>query len=80
MQGVVVKAVEHGGPSENKLGQNDIITAVIFPGPRTPIRSADDLQRVLSRLKSGDYVGLSVSGLDMRNEVQSRIVNIRLGN
>ena len=60
-QGVVVKDVEHNGPSEGKLARNDIITAVVFPAPRTPIHSAADLQRVLSKLKDGDVLGLLVS-------------------
>jgi serine protease Do len=78
-QGVVVKEVEHGGPGENKLFPGDIITGVVFPSPRVPITSADDLQRVLSKLKTGDFIGLNVSNINNRGEVQARIVNLRVG-
>jgi serine protease Do len=79
MQGVVVKSVEHGAAADNKLFQTDIITAVVFPAPRTPIKSAEDLQRVLAKLKTGDYIGLSVSNLTNQGTLASRIVNIRMG-
>ncbi|HEV8411178.1 MAG TPA: Do family serine endopeptidase [Gemmatimonadaceae bacterium] len=77
--GVAVKSVEHGGAADNKLIQGDIITAVIFPAPRTQVKSADDLQRVLSKMKAGDYIGLSVSNFNAKGALQSRIVNIRMG-
>jgi serine protease Do len=79
-QGVVVKAVEPGGPSENKLGPYDIITGVIHPEPHMQIKSADDLQRVLSKLNAGDIVGLTVSHLNSDGALQTRVVNIRVGN
>ena len=50
-QGVMIQSVEPGGPSDNKLGRGEIITAVIHPEPRTQVKSADDLQRVLSQMK-----------------------------
>jgi len=79
-QGVMVKEVEHGGPGENKLFPGDIITNVIFPEPRTPIRSAEDLQRVLAKLKSGDYIGLGVTAFNSPGDAQARVVNLTLGN
>ncbi len=79
-QGVAVKEVEHGGPAEGKLIPGDIITSVIFPEPRTPITSVDDLQKALSKLKSGDYIGLGVTHPIGPNEMQSRVVNLKAGN
>jgi serine protease Do len=79
-QGVMVKSVEAGGPSENKLFRGEIITAVIHPEPHTQIKSADDLQRVLAQMKPGDIIGLIVAGVNTRNQVQSSVVNIRIGN
>jgi serine protease Do len=73
--GVVVKEVEPGGPAESQIEATDIITGVIFPEPKTAISSVDDLQRVLSKLKTGDYIGLSV----MRGP-SSMVVNLRVGN
>jgi len=79
-QGVGVKSVDRDGPAANKLfSGSDFITSVVFPAPRTPVKSADDLQRILSKMKSGDYIGLTVTGLNSQGKMQSRIVNIQLG-
>jgi serine protease Do len=61
VQGVAVKSVEHDGPASQKLVKGDIITAVTFPLPGSPVHSVEDLQRVLSKLKEGDYIQLSVN-------------------
>jgi serine protease Do len=81
VQGVVVKEVEHDGPAYNKLGRGDIITAMIFPEPKVQIRNADDLQRALSKVKSGDYVGLLLDvPVDAQGARGTRVVNLRIGN
>jgi serine protease Do len=81
VQGVVVKDVEHDGPAYNKLGRGDIITAMIFPEPKVQIRNADDLQRALSKVKAGDYVGLLLDvTVDNQGTRGTRVVNLRIGN
>jgi len=80
VQGVVVKEVEHDGPAYNKLGRGDIITAMIFPEPKVQIRNADDLQRALSKVKTGDYVGLLLDvPIDAQGTRGTRVVNLRIG-
>jgi serine protease Do len=80
-QGVVVKSVEHNGPADNKLIPGDIITGVVFPAPHTPVRSADDLQRLLANMKDGDYIGLAINyQTDAQGTRGTRVVNLRVGN
>ena len=80
VQGVVVRDVEHDGPAYNKLGRGDIITAMIFPEPKVQIRNADDLQRALSKVKTGDYVGLLLDvPIDAQGTRGTRVVNLRIG-
>jgi serine protease Do len=79
-QGVVVKSVEPGSVSDGKLFARTIITGVIHPEPRVAIKSAADLQKVLAKLKPGDIIGLTVAGITTQNEVQTSVVNIRIGN
>ena len=79
-QGVVIRSVEPGSVSDGKLFARTIITGVIHPEPRVPIKSADDLQKVLAKLSPGDIVGLTVAGINTRGEVQTSVVNIRIGN
>jgi serine protease Do len=80
IQGVVVKEVEHNGPSEGKLFRGNIITTIVFPAPRTPVHSAADLQRALSKLKDGDVLGLLVNRQSDPQGGRSVVeVNIRVG-
>jgi serine protease Do len=79
VRGVLVSDVNPGGPADQKLARNDVITEVLFPAPRHSINTPADLQQVLSRLKNGDYVSLSVYSLDDRLH-QPRIVNLQIGN
>ncbi len=53
---------------------------MIHPEPRIPIKTAEDLQKVLAKMNPGDIIGLSVAGINTRNEVQTFVVNIRVGN
>jgi serine protease Do len=79
VRGVLVSDVTPGGPGDQKLFRNDVITDVLFPAPRKTVNTPAELQQVLSRLKNGDYVSLSVYSLDDRLH-QPRIVNLQLGN
>jgi serine protease Do len=79
-QGMVVRSVEPGSVSDNKLLVGSIITGVIHPEPRTTIKTAADLEKVLAKLNPGDIIGLVVAGINTRGEVQTSIVNIRIGN
>ena len=78
VRGVMVSDVTPGGPADEKLTQNDVITEVLYPLPRRAINSPADLQSVLKGLKSGEYISLSVFNLADRNHAP-RIVNIQVG-
>ncbi|HEY4734518.1 MAG TPA: trypsin-like peptidase domain-containing protein [Gemmatimonadaceae bacterium] len=78
VRGVMVSDVTPGGPADDKLARNDVITEVLFPAPRHAINTPTDLQQVLNRLKPGDYVSLSVYSLADPQHNQ-RIVNIQVG-
>ena len=78
VRGVLVSDVTPGGPADEKLARNDVITEVLFPAPRRAINTPAELQQVLSRLKDGDYVSLSVYSLDDRLHAP-RIVNLQIG-
>ena len=79
VRGVLVSDVNPGGPADQKLARNDVITEVLFPAPRRAINTPAELQQVLSRLKNGDYISLSVYSLDDRQHAP-RIVNLQIGN
>ena len=79
-QGVVIRSVEPGSVSDGKLLPGSIITGVIHPEPRVTIKTADDLQKVLAKMNPGDIIGLTVAGINTRNEVQTSVVNVRIGN
>ncbi len=76
-RGVMVTDVVPLGPSFQKLGPNDVIFEVLYPAPRREIRSAADLQAVLGKLRTGDYISLNVHSLTQGGG--DRVVNIRLG-
>ena len=75
-RGVRVLSIVAGGPAAEKLVRNDVIVRVIRPEPATPIRSTADLQKVLARLKDGDYISLLVYAPTQNG---TRVVNIRVG-
>jgi serine protease Do len=74
-RGVRVVDVTPGGPARGKLIPSDIIFEVIYP-ERTPVRSVADVQRVLAKLKDGDYISLNVF---QPNGQSTRVVNLRIG-
>jgi len=78
VRGVMVADVTPGGPADDKLSRNDVITDVLYPAPRRPINTPSDLQAVLSRLKDGDYISLSVYSLADPQHAP-RIVNLQVG-
>ena len=76
-RGLRVVDVDPSGPArQGRLFPNDILLAVINPQPRRELRTAEDLQRVLSSAREGSYVSFMVYNLDQE---QSRIVNLRIG-
>jgi serine protease Do len=78
--GVLVKDVRRGGPAEGKLLPGDVITDVIHPEPKTAARTVAELQGVLGKLKSGDYVGLQISRQsDGQGNRSTAVVNLQLG-
>jgi len=78
VRGVLVSDVTPGGPADEKLARNDVITAVLYPAPRRAINTPSDLQQVLRTLRDGDYVSLSVYQLSDPSHAP-RIVNLQLG-
>lgn len=77
--GVRVTEVAGGSPAKDKLfAGTDIITDVLFPGPRRQVKTAAELQSVIAGLKDGEYVSLMVTSFDIQNRSKnSRVVNIR---
>ncbi len=60
-QGVRVSEVKSDGAARGKLfAGSDIITEILHPGTRRPVKSVADVQQVIDDLKPGDYVGLQV--------------------
>ena len=76
-RGVMVTDVVPLGPSYQKLQRQDVIYELLYPGPRRSIRTPEDLDQVLMRVKDGDYISLNVTTLGQ--EGSGRVVNIRIG-
>ncbi len=76
-RGAMVTDVVPLGPSYGKLRAQDVIFEVLYPAPRRQIRSASDLQAVLGKLRTGDYISLNVHSL--AQGAGDRVVNIRIG-
>jgi len=77
VRGVMVSDVIPGGPAEDKLFRNDVITEVLYPAPARAINTPGDLQQALGRLKNGDYVSLKVFSLAEATHAP-RIVNLQV--
>jgi serine protease Do len=77
VHGVMVTDVIPGGPAEDKLYRNDVITEVLYPAPARAINTPSDLQQALGRLKNGDYLSLRVFQL-ADNTHAPRIVNLQV--
>jgi serine protease Do len=78
VRGVLVSDVIPGGPSEDKLFRDDVITEVLYPAPARVISTPADLQQALGRLKNGEYVSLKVFSLREPTHA-TRIVNLQVG-
>jgi serine protease Do len=80
LHGVLIDKVQRGGAAEGQLTPGDVITAEIFPAPKTEIRSVADLQRSLSKLGTGSYIGLLISRQsDAQGGRTSAVVNLKIG-
>jgi serine protease Do len=77
VRGVVVTDVVQGGPADDKLVKNDVITQVLYPAPARAINTPADLQQALSSLKNGDYISLRVFNLGEPTH-SPRIVNMQV--
>ncbi|HVE78131.1 MAG TPA: Do family serine endopeptidase [Gemmatimonadaceae bacterium] len=78
-RGVLVSDVLRAGPAHNRLTENrDVILEVIHPAPRRPIRTPADLDGVLSKMRSGDFISLRICQL-VRDGCQEGVVNLRVG-
>ncbi|HEX3533337.1 MAG TPA: trypsin-like peptidase domain-containing protein [Gemmatimonadaceae bacterium] len=78
VRGVMVSDVIPGGPAEDKLFKNDVITDVLYPAPARAINAPADLQQALGRLKNGEYISLRVFSLADATHAP-RIVNLQVG-
>jgi len=77
-KGVRVGEVAQDGPARDKLlPGGDVVLEVLYPTPRRAVKSVDDLQSVVSGLKSGDYISLLVFGAGPGGG--NRVVNLRVG-
>jgi serine protease Do len=78
-KGLRVVDVTHAGPSYGKLFENtDVITEVMYPGPRRAVHSVADLQQEVDGLKAGDVISLFVVSVSPQGST-SRVVNVRIG-
>ena len=77
LKGVAVTSITPGSTSEGKFGPNDVITAIRFP-TQVQIATVADLQREISKLKAGQYVGLMVYSTTMDGVTNSRVVNLKI--
>jgi serine protease Do len=78
VRGVMVSDVIPGGPAEDKLFKNDVITQVLYPAPARTINTPADLQQALGPLKNGTYISLKVFSLADATHAP-RIVNLQVG-
>lgn len=56
-------------------GGIDIIVEVIYPAPRKAIRTANDLQSVLSKVPSGEFVSLLIYNAQQQS---TRVVSLKV--
>jgi hypothetical protein len=76
-RGVIVTNVDLNGPAYGRIGPLFVITNVLHPQEKR-IRTAEDLEGVLSAARSGDIVSLLT--YDLRDPQKStRVVNLRVG-
>ncbi len=77
-KGVRVGEVSQDGPARDKLfAGGDVVLEVLYPTPKRTIKSVDDLQAVVSKLKAGDYISLLVFAAGPGGG--NRVVNLQIG-
>lgn len=78
-QGVRVTEVASNSPAKEKLNPgNDVITEILFPGPRRSIKTPAELESALNALKDGEYISLMVTTVIPERRFQSSaVVNLR---
>jgi serine protease Do len=77
-RGLIVSDVSVTGPAYRKLfADATILLQVINPGPKRELRSAADLDAVLSKLRSGDLVTFMV--FDLGQDGPPRAVTVQVG-
>jgi serine protease Do len=77
-RGLIVSDVSVTGPSYRKLlADGTILLQVINPGPKRDLRSASDLDAVLSKMRSGDLVTFMV--YDLGQDGPPRAVTVQVG-
>jgi serine protease Do len=78
-RGLIVSDVSVTGPAYRKLfADATILMQVINPGPKRELRSAADLDAVLSKLRSGDLVTFMV--YDLGQDGPPRAVTVQVSN
>jgi serine protease Do len=76
-RGLLVTDVSLTGPARNEVAEGrDIIVRVLNPQPARDIRSTADLEGVLSRVRSGDYVTLLLYNVP---QSATHVVTLRVG-
>jgi serine protease Do len=76
VKGVHVSDIDVTSGARGKLFESDIITEVVYPRPRRPVRSTSELQGALSGLKPGDVISLGVYNVERG---AYRVETIRIG-
>jgi serine protease Do len=78
--GLRVADVSGASSAHNRLFPNgDVISEILFPGPRRPVRSVADFEKALSGLKSGDVISVLVLSGQPSGTPVSRVVSLRVG-
>jgi S1-C subfamily serine protease len=76
-RGLRVTDVSTSGPAFRRLFRDDVIVEVLYPTPRREVRTVSDLQAVLGKLRTGEYVSLLV--YTPQAQGATRVVNLRIG-
>ena len=76
VKGIHVSEVDPTSGARGKLFNSDIITDVVYPRPRRPVRTAADLQSALSGLNAGDVITLGIYNVEQK---AARVETIRIG-
>ncbi|MGQ0766600.1 MAG: Do family serine endopeptidase [Gemmatimonadota bacterium] len=75
-RGARVVSVDQDGAARGRLAQNDVVTAIINPGPRRDIASASELRQIVDDARSGALLTFLVYNPQVGN---SRVVAVRVG-